>query len=134
MNQSTNMQSAKPTVQTTSLVQVNEGSSSIEFYLTEVFEDYNMAPGQLFLFGRIPVGQHTESVCIVVKNVPHHLYFLPAMKENEERYSVTEVKEEIFSVLSKIVSSPSEVAFRIDRKKYAFEIADIPTEEVLLHD
>ena len=70
MNQSTNMQSAKPTVQTTSLVQVNEGVSSIDFYLTEVFEDYNMAPGQLFLFGRIPVGQHTESVCIVVKNVP----------------------------------------------------------------
>ena len=39
MNQSTNMQSAKPTVQTTSLVQVNEGVSSIEFYLTEVFDD-----------------------------------------------------------------------------------------------
>ena len=110
-----------------------EDSNSIEFYLTDIFEDYSMAPGQLFLFGRIPVQHSTESVCIVLKNVPRNLYFLPASKENGERFSVSEVKQEVFGIMNKLVQNPRELGFRIDRKKYAFEIADIPTEEVCSH-
>ena len=89
-----------------------------------------MAAGQLFLFGRISTQQATESVCVIIKNVPRNLYFLPALKENGERFSVSEVKQEVFGIMNKLVQNPRELGFRIDRKKYAFEIADIPTEEV----
>ena len=87
-----------------------------------------MAPGQVFLFGRIPVQQTTESVCVVVSSIPHNLYFLPALKNNGERYSAMEVKQEAFSILNKIVPNQRELGFRIDRKKYAFEIVELARE------
>ena len=132
LNQSGQPIEKAATCSTSSLVQKDQDTNAIDFFLTDVFEDYAMSPGQIFLFGRIPVHQTTESVCVVLNNVPRNLYFLPALKENGERYSVSEVKQEVFGIMNKLVQNPRELAFRIDRKKYAFEIADIPTEEVLL--
>lgn len=97
--------------------------------MTEVFEDASVAPGQLFLFGRVPVGSRTESVCVVVGNISRHLFFLPAEREGG-RCSVAEVKQEVLDILSPLVKNTREIGFRVDRKKYAFEIEGIPTEEV----
>lgn len=130
INQSTQVPSVRPSRDSSTLVLSKEGVNSIEFFLTDVFEDRTMAPGQVFLFGRIPVDNHTESVCVVLSNVPHHLFFLPALMPSGERYPASEVKQEIFSILGKTVKSPRELAFRIESKKYAFEIANIPTEDV----
>ena len=106
-----------------------DGAASLRFFMTEVFEDAAVAPGQLFLFGRVPVGSRTESVCVVVGNISRHLFFLPAEKEEGARYSVAEVKQEVLDTLSPIVKNTREIGFRVDRKKYAFEIEGIPTEE-----
>ena len=100
--------------------------------MTEVFEDASVAPGQLFLFGRVPVGSRTESVCVVVGNISRHLFFLPAAKEEGGRCSVAEVKQEILDTLTPLVKNTREIGFRVDRKKYVFEIEDIPTEEVCM--
>lgn len=130
VNQSTKVPSVRPSRDSSTLVLSQEGIHSIEFFLTDVFEDRTMAPGQVFLFGRIPVDNHTESVCVVLNNVPHHLFFLPALMPSGDRYPAPEVKQEIFSILGKTVRFPRELGFRIESKKYAFEIANIPTEEV----
>ena len=113
-----------------SLLQTTEGVSSLQFYLIDIYEDVNTSPGMLYLFGRVATGNSYESVCVIIQNIPHHLYFLPAISPSGERYSVAEVKEEILNTMLHIVKSASELAFRIDRKKYAFEIEGIPTEEV----
>ena len=115
-----------------SLLTSDEQGQWLRFFMTEVFEDATIAPGQLFLFGRVAVGARMESVCVVVSNIPHHLFFLPAKREDGGRFSVAEVKQEIMAGMAGIVRSTQEIGFRVDRKKYAFEVEGIPTEEVLL--
>lgn len=80
----------------------------------------------------MPVGSRTESVCVVVGNISRHLFFLPAEREGG-RCSVAEVKQEVLDILSPLVKNTREIGFRVDRKKYAFEIEGIPTEEVRVH-
>lgn len=71
-------------------------------------------------------------MCVVVENVPHHLFFLPARSSQQTRVEMGEVKKEVMEILSKIVNSPQSIRFRVDRKKYAFEIEGIPPEVGLL--
>ena len=123
---------SKPSIPSasTSVIKTVDGISSVRFYLIDIFEDPNTSPGVLYLFGRVATGNSFESACLIIQNVPHHLYFLPAVSPSGDRYDVSEVKEEILDSMKHIIKSPSEIAFRIDRKKYAFEIEGIPTEEV----
>ena len=67
-------------------------------------------------------------MCVVIENVPHHLFFLPAHTSQQARVEMSEVKKEVMEILSKIVNSPQSVRFRVERKKYAFEIEGIPPE------
>ena len=120
---------ANPTAAASATLLTGDDSTTLRFFMTEVFEDASVAPGQLFLFGRVPVGSRTESVCVVVGNISRHLFFLPAEREGG-RCSVAEVKQEVLDTLSPLVKNTREIGFRVDRKKYAFEIEGIPTEEV----
>ena len=120
---------ANPTAEASATLLTGDDSTTLRFFMTEVFEDASVAPGQLFLFGRVPVGSRTESVCVVVGNISRHLFFLPAEREGG-RCSVAEVKQEVLDILSPLVKNTREIGFRVDRKKYAFEIEGIPTEEV----
>lgn len=120
---------ANPTAAASATLLTGDDSTTLRFFMTEVFEDASVAPGQLFLFGRVPVGSRTESVCVVVGNISRHLFFLPAEREGG-RCSVAEVKQEVLDTLSLLVKNTREIGFRVDRKKYAFEIEGIPTEEV----
>lgn len=122
---------ANPTAAASATLLTGDDSATLRFFMTEVFEDASVAPGQLFLFGRVPVGSRTESVCVVVGNISRHLFFLPAEREGG-RCSVAEVKQEVLDTLSPLVKNTREIGFRVDRKKYAFEIEGIPTEEVPL--
>ena len=122
---------ANPTAEASATLLTGDDSTTLRFFMTEVFEDASVAPGQLFLFGRVPVGSRTESVCVVVGNISRHLFFLPAEREGG-RCSVAEVKQEVLDILSPLVKNTREIGFRVDRKKYAFEIEGIPTEEVLV--
>lgn len=123
---------ANPTAAASATLLTGDDSTTLRFFMTEVFEDASVAPGQLFLFGRVPVGSRTESVCVVVGNISRHLFFLPAEREGG-RCSVAEVKQEVLDILSPLVKNTREIGFRVDRKKYAFEIEGIPTEEVRVH-
>lgn len=122
---------ANPTAAASATLLTGDDSTTLRFFMTEVFEDASVAPGQLFLFGRVPVGSRTESVCVVVGNISRHLFFLPAEREGG-RCSVAEVKQEVLDILSPLVKNTREIGFRVDRKKYAFEIEGIPTEEVVV--
>ena len=122
---------ANPTAAASATLLTGDDSTTLRFFMTEVFEDASVAPGQLFLFGRVPVGSRTESVCVVVGNISRHLFFLPAEREGG-RCSVAEVKQEVLDTLSPLVKNTREIGFRVDRKKYAFEIEGIPTEEVVV--
>lgn len=122
-------QPANPTAAASATLLTGDDSTTLRFFMTEVFEDASVAPGQLFLFGRVSVGSRTESVCVVVGNISRHLFFLPAEREGG-RCSVAEVKQEVLDTLSPLVKNTREIGFRVDRKKYAFEIEGIPTEEV----
>lgn len=109
-----------------------DGIPTLQFYLIDVYEDPMTSPGVLYLFGRVAVGDSHETACLIIQNVPHHLYVLPAVAPSGDRYAVNEVKEEMLEILTRFVKSPTEIGFRVDRKRYAFEIENIPTEEVLM--
>lgn len=127
-----------------SVLQTNEqGQTVLRFFFTEIYEDAEASPGVVYLFGRIPHNGVNESVCVVIQNVSHHLFFLPAKMQSSSslssmevedasvgRYAIADVKSEVLSKLHRVVRNPSEIKFRVDRKKYAFEIEGIPTEEV----
>ena len=100
----------------------------IQFFLTDLYEDSVLAPGKLYLFGRIPASSGFSSVCVVVEDVPHHLYLLPAKRSEESRVPMKEVQEEVLSVLGKAGVDMKSVLMRSETKKYAFEIEGIPEE------
>ena len=128
-----------------SVLETNErGQPVLRFFFTDIYEDPEASPGVVYLFGRVPREGANESVCVVVQNVSHHLFFLPALLsgnataggsgegegERGGRYSIGDVKNEVLSKMDRVVRNVGEVKFRVDRKKYAFEIEGIPTEEV----
>ena len=69
-----------------SLLTSDEQGQWLRFFMTEVFEDATIAPGQLFLFGRVAVGARTESVCVVVSNIPHHPFPPSAKMAGDSRW------------------------------------------------
>lgn len=102
--------------------------NKIQFYLIDLYEDSLLAPGKLYLFGRIPSTSGFSSVCVVVEDVPHHLFILPAKKSEESRVPMKEVQEEVLSILGKAGVNVKSVMMRTETKKYAFEIEGIPDE------
>ena len=100
----------------------------IQFFLTDLYEDNLLAPGKLYLFGRIPATTGFSSVCVIVEDVPHHLFILPAKKSEESRVPIKEEQEEVLAILSKAGVDMKSVMMRSETKKYAFEIEGIPDE------
>lgn len=100
----------------------------IQFFLTDLYEDNLLAPGKLYLFGRIPATTGFSSVCVIVEDVPHHLFILPAKKSEESRVPIKEVQEEVLNILRKAGVDMKSVMMRSETKKYAFEIEGIPDE------
>ena len=112
------------------LLQATEKGPALQFFLVEVYEDVAASPGRLYLFGKVREKEQWASVCVIVQNVSHHLFFLPAMDETGRRLGAGEIREEVKEVMSRFVRNSKEIGFRVDLKKYAFEIEGIPTEEV----
>ena len=112
------------------LLQATEKGPALQFFLVEVYEDVAAAPGRLYLFGKVKAKEQWESICVIVQNVSHHLFFLPAVDASGRRLAAGEIREEVKEVMSRFVRNSKEIGFRVDLKKYAFEIEGIPTEEV----
>ena len=106
-----------------------DGVPTLRFFCLDLFEDPTAAPGSLFLFGRVPVGNRFDSVCVCIPDVLHHLYVLPAIAPSGERYPPADVIQELQKQIQPLLKSSQErVGFRVESKRYAFGLPDIPAE------
>uniref|UniRef100_A0A0V0J224 DNA polymerase n=1 Tax=Schistocephalus solidus TaxID=70667 RepID=A0A0V0J224_SCHSO len=101
----------------------------LNFFWFDAYEDSKNQPGVIFLFGKVrskddPCG--FVSCCIRVKDLERRLFFLPRPSTPEQEFTVKEVYQELRELtgrwkIEKFKCKPTV-------KKYAFELADVPSE------
>lgn len=108
-----------------------KGIEYIEFFWFDAFEIPSSRPGTIYLFGKIESSKNKySSCCVQVNNIQRDLYLLPNLKEDGTRYSMNEVKEDFEKRIKPLFPTGQfQIKTRVVKKKYAFELPDIPYEE-----
>lgn len=129
-----------------------ESDGSLPFYLLDAHEEfYGVNAGNLYLFGKIKVGNSYQSCCVVVKNMQRCVYAIPngSVFQNETvtklEKDVEESKISLTAFRSKLQEMASglktDIAKRLleqnvssfsmtpVKRNYAFERSDIPLGE-----
>uniref|UniRef100_A0A0C9QIE1 DNA polymerase n=1 Tax=Fopius arisanus TaxID=64838 RepID=A0A0C9QIE1_9HYME len=97
--------------------------SHLRFYYLDLLE--GVKPGQLYLFGKIylPLTKIYASCCVTV-TIPRRLYLLPISQSSQ---SMKAVIAEFNKHVMKHGIKKQDYTMQLQRKKYAFDIEDIPT-------
>lgn len=92
-------------------------------------------PGSVHFFGKVQVGPQTfESCCLIVRNVPRSVYFVPrepilVQKDGEKnKFVETEYCETMKAEVTSLLAKERITGYKLEpvMKNYAFEIEDIP--------
>ncbi|GFR77685.1 DNA polymerase, partial [Elysia marginata] len=118
------------------LVTDSAGDQVLRLYWLDAFEDAFKHPGVVYLFGKVYVesAKSYVSCCVTVKDIERRIFILPRVKrinlktnqELSEDVTMPMVHEEF----SKIAEKSKIDQFRAMKvkKKYAFEMMDVPVE------
>ena len=110
---------------------VNE--PGIDFYLLDVYEDFNN--GSVLLFGRVRNTSGTSSCCIVVKNINRNVFFLHKNATESDDVLARQNSMEIFKEFDSLRKSGKKpfsdikefkVPKQLVRRNYAFELPGVP--------
>ena len=110
----------------------DEKGKYVPFFWFDAFESYNN-PGTVYLFGKVKAKNQNKlaSCCVQISGLERVLYFLPRKaKEGGEPVELTDVWKEVSEVFRKQMGQGN-VKFRsrVTKKRYAFELEDVPREE-----
>ncbi|XP_064455746.1 DNA polymerase alpha catalytic subunit-like [Ornithodoros turicata] len=123
-------------IDTLPVVQNQKGETVVEFFWLDAYEDYFKRPGVVHLFGKVkaPGTSQYVSCCVVVRNIPRHIFLFPRpfhldKKTNmptEEPVTLKDVYEEFSSLAQK--HHIEEFRTKPCTKKYAFDKPNVPHE------
>lgn len=104
----------------------------LDFFWLDVFESTNN-PGRLYVFGKIRAADGSfQSCCVSVPNVERRLLVLPRKTQRDNpsaAVSMEDVWKEVKSLFDARFPKESTFKSRCVKKKYAFELPDVPTDE-----
>nr|VZI15130.1 unnamed protein product [Spirometra erinaceieuropaei] len=101
----------------------------LNFFWFDAYEDSKNQPGVVFLFGKVRSKDDPSgfvSCCIRVKDLERRLFFLPRPSMAEQEFTVKDVYQELRELTGKWKIGKFKCKPTI--KKYAFELADVPSE------
>ncbi|EDV28392.1 uncharacterized protein TRIADDRAFT_49541 [Trichoplax adhaerens] len=115
------------------------GEKYIDFFWFDAYEDPSLQKGIIYLFGKVKTKENAyASCCLIVKNIERDIYILPRKTRLDTDGSDSGIEvtmKDVYEEFSEICNKNKIMTFRsrVTKKRYAFELKDVPVESEYLH-